>query len=139
MCGWEIEFSTSIHSLDLMSSDSTRLCVLTQNGQLHFFQLTNCDEGEKSCRPDIKIICKEGGRFQPIWDYTASLDLPDYVELYHFRLLNASTIAASSMNKLVVLNISDSIITIKYVFHYSLKGKSFNCVFILQRFDNGRL
>jgi hypothetical protein len=112
---------------------------LTQNGQLHFFQLTNCDEGEKSCRPDIKIICKEGGRFQPIWDYTASLDLPDYVELYHFRLLNASTIAASSMNKLVVLNISDSIITIKYVFHYSLKGKSFNCVFILQRFDNGRL
>lgn len=131
MCGWEIEFSTSIHSLDLMSNDSTRLCVLTQNGLLHFFRLTSCEEGEKSCHPDIKIVCKEGGRFQPIWDYTASLDLPEYPELYHLRFLNPSTIVASSMNKLVVLNISDSIITIKYVFNYSLKRKSFNCFFYI--------
>lgn len=120
MCGWEIEFSTSIHSVDFISIEvSTRLCVLTENGLLHFFRLTSCEEKDKSCHPDIKIIHREGGRLQPIWDYTASLDLPDYLELYHLRFLNPSILVASSVNKFIVMELSDSTITIKYDVNYN--------------------
>lgn len=115
MCGWEIEFSAPIHSADLIFSYSSHLCVLTHGGLVHFFRFTDCETGERSCHPDVKIVWKEGGHFRPIWDLTASLSLPANYQLYHFRLVNPSTIVASTMNQLVVLELNETLFTIKYV------------------------
>lgn len=116
MCGWEIEFPSSIHSVDLMSNDSSQLCVVTHGGHIHFFRLADDESEDKSCHPDIKIICKEGGRFRPVWNHSASLDSVNYSELYHWRLVNHSIVVACSMNKLMVLELNDGTITTKYVF-----------------------
>ncbi|KAK4012972.1 hypothetical protein OUZ56_025220 [Daphnia magna] len=113
MCGWEIEFSSSIHSVDLLSSFSSRLSVLTHSGLVHFFRFTDREIEEKLCHPDVKIVCKEGGHFRPVLDFTASLSLPVNYQLYHFRLVNPSTIVSSALNQLLVLELNETIFTIK--------------------------
>lgn len=118
MCGWEIEFPSSIHSVDFVSSDSRQLCVVTHCGHMHFFCISDCEEEDRSHHPEIKIVRKDGGLFRPVWSYSASLDFPNYCELYHWRLVNHSTMVACSVNRLLVLELSDSSITIKY-FVYS--------------------
>ena len=118
MCGWEIEFSSSIRAVDFMSSDSSQLCVVTHMGHIHFFRLSESDSDDKSSHPDIKIICKEGGHFRPVWNYSASLDSINYSELYHWRLVNHSTMVACSMEKLMIFELNGSAFSTKYVASY---------------------
>lgn len=112
MCAWEIEFSSSIFLVDFMPSDSGKFCVLTQEGLIHFFELTVSETKETSCHPSVKIVCKEGGNFRPVWNSSAGFGSINISVLYHWRLLH-STIVACSMNQLQVFEWDNGIVVSK--------------------------
>lgn len=113
MCGWEIEFPSSIHSVDIMSSDSSQLCVLTHDGFIHFFRLTDSEEDSKECHPQVAIHCREGGSFRPVWSRSMSLDALKRLEFYHWRFVNQGTLVACSTDELHVFKCEENIVTLK--------------------------
>lgn len=139
MCGWEIEFSSSIRSVDFMSSDSSKLCVLTQEGLIHFLELTASETKDTSCHPSIKIICKEGGHFHPVWNHSAALDSVNFSDLYHWRFVHHSTVVACSTNQLQVFELDNGVFLSKYsidIINFLTKLCNKNTYFRFQDFRN---
>ena len=124
MCGWEIEFSGVIHSIDLSGTNS--LCIATHDGNLHCFQLA-CS-GNDCQKEGFKIVRREGLRYQPSWVSSYSFDFSNYSDLCQIKWVNPTTLFACRLNQLLVFHMNESDdssgkITIKYVHIGSLKKK----------------
>lgn len=137
MCGWEIDFSSYVQSSNFLSSDSTLLSVVTHNGLIHLFRLAESKPVKDSSHPSIKITCKEGGLYCPVWTKTISLGSIDLSDLYHWRMVNSSTWIVCSITKLFVFVIEEDTAVIKYsslyVKHLDISSIIFG--FFSQRFD----
>jgi len=104
MCGWEMEFSAVIHSIDLTGTNS--LCVVTHDGNVRCFQLT-CNDSD--CKEEgFKVVRREGRRYQPSWMSSYSFDFSNYSELRQIKWVNSTTLIASRLNQLLVFNVNES-------------------------------
>ena len=118
MCGWEIQFPKAILAVDF--NNCNQLLVVTHDGLVHFFNLVSDSENTVKLPSGMEIIRKEGRNLRPVWTATIKLDLPNYALLYQWRWVNPSTLVACLANRLVVLELGESTISIKYCFHFYL-------------------
>lgn len=119
MCGWEIEFPSIIHSIDLTTTNT--LSVITHDGDVHCFQLA-CN-GKDSEEKGFKILRREGRRYQPSWISSYSFDFSGYSNLCQIKWVNSTTFIACQYNQLLVFQINENQdlpgkITVRYTCKY---------------------
>jgi len=129
MCGWEIQFPKAILAVDF--NRCNQLMVVTHDGLVHFFNLFSVSETIVESPGGMEILRKEGRHLRPVWTATSKLDLPNYALMYQWRWVNNSTLVACLANQLLVLELAESTISIKYCFyHYFYRTVSYHLLLL---------
>lgn len=113
MCGYEIEFSQPTVAVDFSAHNFKELCVISHAGNAHFFHLTDGETDGKSQDPDLKILKREGRRYRPVFQSTASIQCNHFAEFYHWRYVNQTTLVACDEKKLFIFRLDDQTLQVR--------------------------